>query len=205
MWIQVWSLPAVLPWQFAGILWNSDPCRSSAGMPEPTPIGPCCPTLCDPVDCSPPGSSVHGESPGKNTGVGCHALLLTQRSNLRHSCRECLLHWQEGSLPLTPNRAVLTHSAVSNPLWSVDCSPPGSSVPGILQARILQWVAVSSSKTGLWVQLNEIRCLRKMYTGVHSVFFILSDLPISTSVCLIRHLKPIPFWCPVLVADLGLV
>ena len=30
-------------------------------------------TLCDPRDCSPPGSSVHGVSPGKNTGVGCHA------------------------------------------------------------------------------------------------------------------------------------
>ena len=29
--------------------------------------------LCHPVDCSPPGSSVHGDSPGKNTGVGCHA------------------------------------------------------------------------------------------------------------------------------------
>ena len=27
------------------------------------------------MDCSPPGSSVHGGSPGKNTGVGCHALL----------------------------------------------------------------------------------------------------------------------------------
>ena len=42
--------------------------------------------LCNPVDCSPPGSSVHGDSPGKNTGVGCHALLwgifLTQGSNL---------------------------------------------------------------------------------------------------------------------------
>ena len=33
------------------------------------------PTLCDPMDCSPPGSSVHGDSPGKNTEVGCHALL----------------------------------------------------------------------------------------------------------------------------------
>ena len=29
---------------------------------------------CNPMDCSPPGSSVHGDSPGKNTGVGCHAL-----------------------------------------------------------------------------------------------------------------------------------
>ena len=34
-----------------------------------------CLTLCDLVDCSPPGSSVHGDSPGENTGVGCHVLL----------------------------------------------------------------------------------------------------------------------------------
>ena len=34
-----------------------------------------CLTLCDPIDCSPPGSSVHGDSPGKNAGVGFHALL----------------------------------------------------------------------------------------------------------------------------------
>ena len=53
-----------------------------------------------PHDCNPPGSSVHGDSPGKNTGVGCHALLQgifpTQGSNpgLPH-CRwilYCLSH-----------------------------------------------------------------------------------------------------------------
>ena len=42
--------------------------------------------FCDPMDCSLPGSSVHGITPGKNTGVGCHALLQgifqTQGSNL---------------------------------------------------------------------------------------------------------------------------
>ena len=42
-------------------------------------------TLCDPMDCSPPDSSVHGDSPSKNTGVDCHALLQgifpTQGSN----------------------------------------------------------------------------------------------------------------------------
>ena len=32
-------------------------------------------TLSDPMDCSLPGSSIHGDSPGKNTGVGCYALL----------------------------------------------------------------------------------------------------------------------------------
>ena len=44
-----------------------------------------CLTLCNPVDCSLPGSSVHGHSPGKNSGVDCHALLQgifpTQGSN----------------------------------------------------------------------------------------------------------------------------
>ena len=35
-----------------------------------------CPTLCcDPTDFSPPGFSVHGDSPGKNIRGGCHALL----------------------------------------------------------------------------------------------------------------------------------
>ena len=34
-----------------------------------------CPTLCNPMDCSPSGSSVLGDSLGKNTGVSCHALL----------------------------------------------------------------------------------------------------------------------------------
>ena len=34
-----------------------------------------CRTLCDPMGCSPPGSSVHGDYPGKNTKVGCRALL----------------------------------------------------------------------------------------------------------------------------------
>ena len=55
------------------------------------------------MDCSSPGSSVHGDFPGKNTGVGCHALLQgifpTQGSNLSLFC---LLHWQVDSLPLAP-------------------------------------------------------------------------------------------------------
>ena len=38
-------------------------------------VAQACPTLCDSLDCSLPGSSVHGDSPDKNTGMGCHALL----------------------------------------------------------------------------------------------------------------------------------
>ena len=33
-----------------------------------------CLTLCEPMECSPPGYSVHGDSPGKNTGVGWKVL-----------------------------------------------------------------------------------------------------------------------------------
>ena len=33
------------------------------------------PTLCNPMDYSPPGSSIHGDSPDKHTGLGCHGLL----------------------------------------------------------------------------------------------------------------------------------
>ena len=81
--------------------------RGDSGSNYPTPPPVCWfrgrlsvlsgsyPTLWDPLNCSPPGSCVHGDSPGKNTGVGCHALLQeifpTRGSNpgLRH-CRQIL-------------------------------------------------------------------------------------------------------------------
>ena len=55
------------------------------------------PTLCNPMGYSPPGSFDHGDSPGKNTGAGCHALLQgifpTQGLNpgFLH-CRQILYH-----------------------------------------------------------------------------------------------------------------
>ena len=67
-----WGRTSMLPWRGRLFIFlfkkNYVSCNWSA-------VAQLCPTLCDPVDCSPPGSSVHGDSPGKNTGVGCHALL----------------------------------------------------------------------------------------------------------------------------------
>ena len=71
-----------------------------------------CLTLCDAMDCSLPGSSVHGILQGKNTGVGCHALLqrifLTQGSNLHLLCllhlphhRQILYCWTTRESPVT--------------------------------------------------------------------------------------------------------
>ena len=68
------------------------PCRPGDHETECLPVKYCakslqsCLTLCNPVNCNPPGSSVHGIFPGKNTGVGCHfplqGIFPTQGSNL---------------------------------------------------------------------------------------------------------------------------
>ena len=106
--------------------------------------------LSDPMDCSPPGSSVHGDSPGKNTGVGCHTLLQgifpIQGSNLG------LLHYKQILYHLSHGRKVkmLVTQLCLTLCDPTDCGPPGSSVHGILQARILEWVAVLISRGSSW-------------------------------------------------------
>ena len=106
-----------------------------------------CPTLSDPMDCSPPGSSAHGifwarvlewvafpfsrgsSQPRDQTQVSCIA----------------------GEF-FTSGATWETHAAAAKSLQScltlcdpIDGSPPGSPVPGILHARTLEWVAISFS------------------------------------------------------------
>ena len=69
--------------------WNKQRCVSE--------VTQSCPTLCDPMNCSLPGSSVHGIFQAKSTGVGYHFLLQrifpTQESNLGlPHCRQTLYH-----------------------------------------------------------------------------------------------------------------
>ena len=76
-----------------------------------------CPTLCDLIDRSLPGSPVPGILQAKNTGVGCHFLLQCVKvKSEREVTQSCL--------------------TVSNPM---DCSLPGSAIHGIFQARVLEW------------------------------------------------------------------
>ena len=79
-----------------------------------------CLTLCPPVDCSLPGSSVHGIFSGKSTGVGCHFLLQgifpTQESNPH------LLHWQVDSLLLSHPGS--PWSPVAPKAKGLDVTPP---------------------------------------------------------------------------------
>ena len=78
--------------------------------------------------CATPETAAHQapppwDSPGKNTGVGYHFLLqrmkVKSESEVAQSC-----------------------PTLSDPM---DCNPPGSRIPGILQARTLEWVAISFS------------------------------------------------------------
>ena len=86
-----------------------------------------CLAVCDPMDYSQPGSSVHRDSLGKNTGLGPHDLRVPWAAAAAAA----------KSLQLCPT--------LCNP---IDGSPPGSTVPGIFQARTLEWVAISFSNAG---------------------------------------------------------
>ena len=67
------------------------------------------------------------DSPGKNTGVGCHFLL------------QCMKVKSESEVA----QSCLT---LCDPM---DCSPPGSSIHGIFQARVLEWGATAFSDLGV--------------------------------------------------------
>ena len=70
------------------------------------------------------------DSPGKNTGVGCHFLL--QRMKVK-----------------SENVVAQSYPTLSDPM---DCSPPGFSVHGIFQARVLEWGAIAFCEGGLNLQ-----------------------------------------------------
>ena len=76
-----------------------------------------CLTLCNSMDCSPPGSSVHWDSEDKNTGVGCHSLLQgifpTQRLKLHHP------HNRQIFYHLSHHRAFETHPLRKSPVINI--------------------------------------------------------------------------------------
>ena len=82
-----------------------------------------CPTL-RPHRWQPTRLPCPWDSPGKNTGVGCHFLL------------QCMKVKSESEV--TQSCVTLSNT--------MDCSPPGSSIHGIFQARVLEWGAIAFSK-----------------------------------------------------------
>ena len=102
-----------------------------------------CPTLSDPMDCSPPGSSVHGIFQARvlEWGAIALALLLLVTSDL-------------GPSSYFPCLSLKSESDVAQSCPTL-CSPMGCSLPrsavhGIFQARVLEWVATSFSRGSSW-------------------------------------------------------
>ena len=87
-----------------------------------------CPTLCESHRWQPTRLPRPWDSPGKNTGVGCHFLLQCMKvKSEREVAQSCL--------------------TLSNPM---NCSPPGSFVHGIFQARVLELGAIAFSVFSSW-------------------------------------------------------
>ena len=123
-----------------------------------------CPPLCDSVDCSLRGSSVHGISrqeywsrlscppPGdlSDLGIEFTSLALTG-----------------GFFTTEPPAAAAAKSLQSCPTLCdpIDGSPPGSPIPGILQARTLEWAAISFSNAWKWkVKVKSLSCVQLLAT-----------------------------------------
>ena len=87
------------------------------------------------------------DSPGKNTGVGCHFLL------------QCMKVKSESEV-------TQSSPTLRDPM---DCSPPGSSVHGIFQARILEWVAIAFSPRTLTIIISFTSILESLVSSYPDV------------------------------------
>ena len=143
-----------------------------------------CPTVYNSVACNLPGSSVCEDSQGKNTGVprpppgdlpnaGMKLRSLALQTGLSHQ-RKCLHEPHlKHFFPFPPSAAAAAKSlqSCSTLCDPRDGSPPGSSVPGILQARTLEWVAISFSNAWKWKgkvkSLSRVRLLATPWTAAY--------------------------------------
>ena len=108
------------------------------------------------------------DSPGKNTGVGCHFLL------------QCMKVKSESEVA----------QSFPTPSDPMDCSPPGSSIHGIFQARVLEWGAIAfSGRNIIDIPLKPPFCLLCLSSQTyHSCsHFILILLKSSLPQASLRH------------------
>ena len=106
-----------------------------------------CTILCNLMDCSPPGSSVHGILQAR---ILEWVAIPFSRGSSQPRDRTCIFCIVGRFFTAEPSVRVLVTQSCLTLGDPMDCSLPGSSVygivPGILQARILEWVAISSSR-----------------------------------------------------------
>ena len=130
------------------------------------------------MDCSLLGSSAHGIIQARV--LEWRAIFYSRVSSQPSdwTCMYCI-GWQVDSLPLgPPGKPFNCIAAAAKSLQScptlcdpIDGSPPGSPVPGILQTRTLEWVAISFSTAWKWKvkvkPLSPVRLLATPWTAAH--------------------------------------
>ena len=135
-------------------------------------------TLCDPMDGNPPGSSVHGISQARileGVAISFSKGSSQPRDRTRISCISCtdrqiFYHWATGEAHLASATAksLQSYLTLCDP---IDGSPPGSPVPGILQARTPEWVAIAFSNAWKWKvkvkSLSHVWLLATPWTAAH--------------------------------------
>ena len=127
------------------------------------------------MDCSPPGSSIHGIFQSR---ILEWVAISSSRGSSRPrdwTCVSCtgrwiLYHWATGEALFHTATAKSLQSCPT--LWNpIDGSLPGSPIPGILQARTLEWVAISSSNAWKWKvkvkSLSHVRLLATPWTAAY--------------------------------------
>ena len=117
-----------------------------------------CPTFCSPIDCSPSDSSVHGIFQSRilewvDISYSWESSRLRDRTHV--PCDSCIARRfftaePPGLPPLSPMKWSEVAQSCPTLCDPMDCSPPGSSVHGIFQAWILEWVAISFSRGSSW-------------------------------------------------------
>ena len=116
-----------------------------------------CPTLSEPMDCSLPGSSIHGifqatvlyimRIAGLDEAQAGIKISRRNNNNFRYADDTTLVVGSEEELKSLLMKVIAAKSLQLCPTLCdpIDVSPPGSPFPGILQARTLEWVAISFS------------------------------------------------------------
>ena len=159
--IHIWSLVSIT----INIIWHYAAAATAKSLQS-------CPTLCDPITGSPPGSSILGILQAKTLEWGAISfsnawkwkvkvkslsrvrLFVTPRT-AAHQAPPSMGFSRQEFWSGVPSPSPIWHYAAKS-LQScptlcdpIDGSPPGSTVPGILHARTLEWVGISFSNMAL--------------------------------------------------------
>ena len=166
-----------------------------------------CPTLCDPMDCIPPGSSVYEIFQTRK--VERVAIPFSRGSSWpRDQTQVSSMAGGFFTIWATREAKVKVLAAQSCPTLCdpMDCSQPGSSVHGILQVRILEWVVHSLLQRifpNLGLNLGLLPCRQILYHLSHqgiigvdpNLPIYLHPIPLLVSICLFStSVSLFPLW-----------